>query len=264
MASFLSQTKKVIKKADLIIEVVDARFPIDSRNFELERMIKKLGKEYMIIINKSDLVPEEFLKKAAAKISKEVPTIYFSSIKRKGTRKVVTVINKLRHNKSVKIGVIGYPNVGKSAIINILKGKHVAATAAKPGSTKGIQFLKISSNILLIDTPGVVPIKGKKSAFLRGAIPIEQVDSIEDSTMSLISKFVKEGVANKVKDKYGVSVGNIDSFLERFAKKYNYIKKGNLLDTERAARKIYQDWIKGNLRVWWLPKKEIVLQKQKH
>ncbi len=255
MASFLNQTKKVIKKADLIIEVVDARFPIDSRNFELERMIKKLGKKYMIVINKADLVPEEFLKKATAKISKEVPTIYFSSTKRKGTRKVATTINKLRHNKSVKIGVIGYPNVGKSSIINILKGKHSAPTAAKPGSTKGVQFLKISSNILLIDTPGVVPIKGKKSAFLRGAIPIEQVDNIEDSTMSLLSKFVKMGVADKIKEKYGIPIGNLDDFLERFAKRYNYVKKGNIPDTERAARKIYQDWIKGNLRVWWMPAK---------
>jgi ribosome biogenesis GTPase A len=252
MVAFWEKVKRVILKSDFVIEVVDARFPMDSRNFELERFTQECGKVLMIIINKSDLVPEEFAKKATELISKDAVTIYLSSKQRHGIRALFDTIHKLRPVKRVKIGVVGYPNTGKSMIINLLKGKHSANTGAMPGVTRGEQTYKAAGHIKLIDTPGVVPIKGKKSAFLRGAVDISQVKDVQRSVHELLSEFIEKGVAGMVEQKYGIPLNNPVEFLELFAKKYNYLLKGGLFDMERAARKVYQDWICGSLKVYWL------------
>ncbi len=251
-AYFLETVKKVIKTVDLIIEVVDARFPMDSRNFELEKMIRMLDKKFIVVINKADLVPEDFVRFAAKQISYEAPAIYISSTERHGTRKLFDAINQLKRGDRVKIGVIGYPNVGKSMIINVLKGKHSAPTGSKPGITKSVQWIRISPDIMLFDTPGVVPLKGKKGAFLRGAIDVIKVTDIEQSVEEMLGEFIKKGVADKVEEKYGLPLETPVGFLEAFAKKYNLLRKGGLPDTERAARRIYHDWINGRIRLWWL------------
>ncbi|MDD5181645.1 MAG: 50S ribosome-binding GTPase [Candidatus Nanoarchaeia archaeon] len=249
---FLDTVKKVIKTVDLIIEVVDARFPMDSRNFELERMITQLNKKFIVVINKADLVPEEFARFAAKRISEEVSCTYISSTERHGTRKLFDAINQLKRGDRVKIGVIGYPNVGKSMIINVLRGKHSAPTGSKPGITKSVQWIRISPDIMLYDTPGVVPLKGKKGAFLRGAIDVIKVQDIEQSVEEMLGEFIKKGVADKVEAKYGMPLTTPDGFLEAFAKKYNLLRKGGVADTERAARRIYHDWITGKIKLWWL------------
>lgn len=252
MTSYLKQVKDVIYKSDLIIEVVDARFPMDSRNFELERLIQKLGKKYMIIINKADLVPELFAKKAARELSREVTAVYLSSPDRHGTRTVFDAINKLRQGKNVTIGVIGYPNVGKSTVINILKGRHSAPTANKPGHTKGIQLLRIAPNVMLVDTPGVLPLRGKRGAVLRGSVPFNQIDDIEIAVIEMIRELINRGAGKFIEEKYGIPLDDLNEYLEKFAMKYNLLRKGGVADTERAARRIYQDWLKGRLKVYWM------------
>lgn len=252
MVAFWEKVKKVILDSDMVIEVVDARFPMDSRNFELERFAKAHGKPLMIVINKSDLVPEEFSKKSTELLSKDATTIYISAQQRHGVRALFDTIHWIRPVKKVKIGVVGYPNTGKSMVINLLKGRHSANTGAIPGVTKGEQYYKATGKIMVIDTPGVVPIKGKKSAFLRGAIDIHQVTDIQLSVSELLSEFIKKGVASMVEQKYDIPLNSPAEFLELFAKKYNYLRKGGIFDTERAAKKIYHDWLKGTLNVYWI------------
>jgi len=251
-AYFIETVKKVIRTVDLIIEVVDARFPMDSRNFELEKMIKMLDKRFIVVINKADLVPEEFARLAAKKISEDAPAIYISSTERHGTRKLFDSINMLKRGNRVKIGVIGYPNVGKSMIINVLKGKHSAPTGSKPGITKSVQWIRVSPDIMLFDTPGVIPLKGKKGAFLKGAIDIIKVEDIQQSVEEMLGEFIKKGVADKVQEKYGIPLETPEGFLETFALKYNLLRKGGVADIDRAARRIYHDWITGKIRLWWL------------
>jgi hypothetical protein len=252
MASYSELVKNVINKADVIIEVVDARFPMDSRNFELESMIKKLGKDFIIVMNKADLVPENFLKMAAQRLSRDARTIYISSTQKKGARLIFSAIRMVRNEKKTKIGVIGYPNVGKSSLINVLVGRHSAPTGVLPGYTKGIQFLSLDANTMLIDTPGVLPLKGKKSAILKGCIPPHQIVDIEESVVALLSEFQTKGVGKFVEEKYGIPLGELSTFLERFAQRYNFLKSGGICDTKRAAEKIYHDWIKGILKVYWI------------
>jgi len=243
--------QKVIKNSDIILEVVDARFPKDSRNHKVEDLVKKLGKKLVIVMNKADLVPESFLKKVVRKFSREYPTVYLSAQKRHGTRNLFKLINKLRAGKSVKIGVVGYPNVGKSMIINILKGKHSAYVSPIPGYTKGIQYIRIAKGILLIDTPGVAPIKGKRGLAVKCAVDINKVSDPIELVKELL-KILSEKNKKAFKELYKIDIKDPDSFVKKVAEKYNFKIKGGILDLRRAAIKIYNDWLKGKLKIYWL------------
>ncbi|HDQ60097.1 MAG TPA: GTPase RsgA [Candidatus Woesearchaeota archaeon] len=249
--SYWAMAKDVIRKSDIVLEVVDARFPGDSRNFVIERLVRDLNKKLIIVINKVDLVPEFFVKKVTKEFSKEFPTTYISAQKRHGTKNLFNIINKLRAGKSVKIGVVGYPNVGKSMIINVLKGRHSASTAATPGHTKGIQLLRIAGNMMLVDTPGVTTIKGKRSLASKCAIDVNSAEDPIELVESLIA-ILAEKKPKAFVDRYGVPVENPSEFIAKIAKKYNLIMKGGMPDIRRAAIKIYTDWLKGRLKVYWL------------
>jgi len=252
MTSYFFQVKDVIRESDMLIEVVDARYPQESRNFELEHAIKKHGKSLLIVMTKADLVPESFLKRASALISKTFPVVYISATKRHGTRKLFDTIRKLRNGKSVTIGVFGYPNVGKSSLINVLKGRHSAPTSPIPGYTKGRQLLRLEKNVMLIDTPGVAPLRGKKSLFLKGAIGMHQVRDIQESVINLLNELVVKGAKKTIEEHYGLQLNDPADFLVSFADKYNFRLKGNKPDTRRAAEKIYTDWLHGRINFYWL------------
>ena len=130
MASYKALVKDVIRKADVLLEIIDARFPDETRNSEVERGIVRLNKPLIIVINKSDLVSREKLEKTKARLSKIAPVVFVSSRERSGT-------TMLRHQilasaaiktgikgRDILVGTIGYPNVGKSSVINSVTGRH--------------------------------------------------------------------------------------------------------------------------------------------
>jgi len=128
-----SIAKKVLREANVIFEVVDARVPLETRNTVVESLSREMGKELFIIMNKVDLVPRDFALKAKKEIEKDFPVILFSAHKNIGKREIENVIKRLsKKGKIIKIGVLGYPNVGKSSLINTLKRKKVATTSPKP------------------------------------------------------------------------------------------------------------------------------------
>ena len=163
-----SIAEKILEDSDIILEILDARFIEDTRNLELEEEIKKKNKQLIYVINKSDLLK----KKTKAKLENLKPNALISCKNRTGTKNLRELIKRLA--KSIKkpegqfekiiVGVLGYPNTGKSSLINLLIGKASAGVGSDAGFTRGIQKLRLSDEILLLDSPGVIPEKEYSSS----------------------------------------------------------------------------------------------------
>ena len=161
---------KIIENSDIILEILDARFPEDTRNPELEELIQKENKKIIYVFNKSDLIDKRKLRK----FNYLNPSITISCTKHQNIKDLRDLIKriakKIQHpidfDKSgkVTVGVIGYPNTGKSSLINILIGKSSAGVGSDAGFTKNIQKLKLSEEITLLDSPGVIPKQEYSSA----------------------------------------------------------------------------------------------------
>jgi nuclear GTP-binding protein len=155
---------KVIDSSDVVIQVLDARDPMGTRSNRIETFIKKEKphKHLVLLLNKCDLVPVWVTKKWVALLSQEYPTMAFYSSMRHPFGKGA-LINLLRQfaklhsdRKQISVGFIGYPNVGKSSVINTLRSKKVCSVAPIAGQTKVWQYITLMRNIFLVDCPGVV------------------------------------------------------------------------------------------------------------
>lgn len=235
--------KKIIKESDIILEVLDARIPLETRNEKIEKIINKYKKELILVINKSDLVPEDFAKKVKERFEYEYPTVFVSCKTRKGLRALRKAIKIYSPEKEkVLIGVVGYPNTGKSSLINSLVGRHRALTGSLPGITKGIQIIKLSRKFYLIDTPGVFPVENLEKAVIIGAIDPSKLEHPEKCCLLLLNKILEKYDNIKL---YGIEIKDPIKFLENLSKKLNK----NLRET---CIKILLDWIKGNIKVYWI------------
>ncbi|WP_297494916.1 GTPase, partial [Thermococcus sp.] len=198
--------REVIDEADLIVEVVDARDPIGTRNRKLEKLVMEEGKPLLIVMNKADLVPKEWAEEYKRK--SEIPVVFISARERKGTgilRKEIRKLAKplLDEREKVKVALIGYPNVGKSTIINTLKGKKAVGTAPIPGYTKGKQLIRLSNKIWLLDSPGVVPIDDFDELVIKGGFPADKIDEPVKPALKLISRILETRKA-AITEKFGI------------------------------------------------------------
>jgi ribosome biogenesis GTPase A len=236
----------VIEKSDIVLEILDARFIEKTRNRETEYKIKNTNKILIHVINKCDFVDKKGLDAAKKDLEN---CVFVSAKKHLGTtllRQKIKFLAKKYKIKNPIIGVIGYPNVGKSSLINALKGKGSAPTSSEAGHTKGKQYLRISESIMMIDTPGIIG-KGASNDENLVLIGAKNPEIIEDPDL-VVFKLMKQypGLLEKT---YGVEVKNSrPRVLEYIAVKLNMLKKGGLPDIERASRKILQDWLKGKIK----------------
>jgi hypothetical protein len=249
-----SIAKKILKNANIVLEVIDARIPFETRNKVVENLAKEWNKDLIIVINKIDLVPETFLNDIKKEIEKEFPVVLFSAHKNKGIKELLNKIKEISKGKNlVKIGVLGYPNVGKSSVINSLKKKKVATTSPKPGMTRGEKLIKLSNNIFLIDTPGIITLEFQEDLALKGSWIPEKLEQPVDVALKLIGKIV-ENKPEALKETYKIDFENEEdpvSILEKIGEKLNYKVKGGEIDYERTAKKVLWDWIKGNIKAYW-------------
>ena len=140
---------RVIEESDIILEVLDSRFIEKTRNFEIEKKVKKLGKLIIYVFNKSDLVNINKIK-LDMELEKLKPNLFFSSKERSGSvnlKRLIKIESKKLKQESVNVGVIGYPNTGKSSLINLLTRKSDVKTSSEEGYTKGMQKIKISKGL---------------------------------------------------------------------------------------------------------------------
>jgi len=244
---------KAVMNADVVLEILDPRDPMAFRIPLVEKRLTELGKRVILVINKADLVPKHILEKWKKVFEREFPTVFVSARHRLGTSKLRRMIFKSAPKKSdvIRVAVIGYPNVGKSTLINILKGAHSAPTGAKPGLTRSIQAVR-RGRLIILDTPGVFPYEDAETLVYKGAIRVEALDDPIYHAIELITKLksIKPTIFREV---YDVDDEDPVKLLEKLALKRLKLLKGGAPDITEAARIILRDWQVGKLVIWKEP-----------
>mgnify|MGYP001582823109 CR=1 FL=1 len=246
---------KIIYEADIILEVLDSRFIEKTRNPEIEKLVKSLGKKLIYILNKSDLVDVKQIK-ADVEIESIKPHIFFSYKDRRSSALLKRLIKIEAHKlgkEAVNFGVIGYPNSGKSSLINLLIGRTVARTSSEAGYTKGLQKVKITKGIYLIDTPGIIPGYEKAKTNRELVAKHSQIGAVTWDKASnpdmLVFKLMK-AYPNVVEKHYGIDTkGNSEELIEILGKRLHYLVKGGEVDEMRTAKHILRDWQEGKIRI---------------
>ncbi len=248
------QIDQVIKESDIILEVLDARFIEKTRNTEIEQKVKDSGKILIYIFNKSDLVDVDKVRQEEG--FKELkPNMFFSSKDRKGSailRKLIKMELKKIKKDLINVGIIGYPNTGKSSLINLLVGRSVSRTSSEAGFTKGIQKLKISNGVYLVDTPGIIP-PAEKTHEQRVLARHSQIGAItwdRAKDPQMVVNMIMQEYLGILEKHYRIDAkGDSEVLIEKLGRRSNYLKKGNLVDENRTAKKILKDWQEGKIRV---------------
>ena len=256
------QMQEDIKLIDLVIELVDARIPLSSRNPDIDELGK--NKARLIIMNKSDLSDENQNKEWAAYFKKMGYYVVGLDARTKTGMKTVTNVvveackEKIERdrrrgilNRPVRAMVVGIPNVGKSTFINALAGKACAKTGNKPGVTKGKQWIRLNKNVELLDTPGILWPKfedqqvGLHLAMI-GSIN-DEILNVEELALSVIDYLTAE-YPGTLEKRFGFE-GMTDrvEILGEIARVRGCLKKGNELDYEKAARLLMDDFRSGKL-----------------
>lgn len=252
MTSYKLMVKDVIKKADILLEVVDARFPDETRNHEVERNIGRAKKPFIIVLNKCDLVSNEKLEKSKSSLSKIAPTVFVSSKDKNGTtmlRHKILEVASIK-DRDILVGALGYPNTGKSSVINGVTGKNKASTSAISGHTRGVQLVKAGSRIRFIDTPGVIPFD-EHDEYVQGLLGVKDTTHLKDPIGVALKIIEKTCTENKkaLETFYKVTIEGQDSYevLEMIGSQCNFLKKKGEVDEMRAAVRIINDWQQGKL-----------------
>merc|ERR1719238_423090 len=258
---------KVIDSSDVVIQVIDARDPMGTRNSNFERELRKNHphKKLVLLLNKCDLIPAWAASRWTKSLNKEYPTVAFhaSVTNPFGKAALIQLLRQfaqlLKQRQHVQIGLVGYPNVGKSSVINALKMKKVCKAAPIPGETKVWQYVSLTKKIFLIDCPGIVPPTDKDFAadsakVLKGVVRAERIE--------FPSNYIPE-VLTRVKHKYLLERYKLPSdtepwedheeFLKVLAIKMGKLRKGGEPDVEIVSRMILYDWQRGGLPFFTMP-----------
>ncbi len=262
MTKAMRMMQENIKLVDVIIEIIDTRIPVSSRNPDIAKLAN--GKIRVIVLNKFDLADDVASKKWKAYFESEGYNVAITNSKSgKGVRAVNDVIMKACHekierdrkrgiiNRPVRAMIVGIPNVGKSTFINSFAGKACAKTGDKPGVTKGKQWIKLNKNVELLDTPGVLWPKFEDE---KTGINLALIGSINDDIIQIEELAYKllEILSGSYKDRLKEYLGSEPDgspyeLLERFAVKRGCIAKGDSLDTNRAAILLLDDYRAGKI-----------------
>ena len=240
---------KVVGAADVVVEVLDARFPALTRIARLEALVKKNpGKRLILAINKADLVSKDALERLGSIYSKQ-NCVILSAKNSIGINELVVMIRESSGKSRKKVAIVGYPNTGKSILINRLSKRARVGTSSESGFTKGMQHISGKQGFMLIDTPGIVPFEDRdelRLGIVSGISPSKLSDP-ELVAFELLDIFRKNN-PKALLDAYGIDADN-DEFLTELARKRNMLLKGNIPDERRAAIEFLNDWHKGKVRV---------------
>ncbi|KAJ1656698.1 GTPase required for pre-60S ribosomal subunit nuclear export and maturation [Dispira simplex] len=252
---------KVIDSSDVVIHVLDARDPMGTRCPSVEQYLKKEAKHkhLVFLLNKVDLVPTWVTARWVKILSKEYPTLAFHasinhSFGRGALIQLLRQFSRLHADKKqISVGFIGYPNTGKSSIINTIKSKKVCNVAPIPGETKVWQYITLMRRIYLIDCPGVVHPSSEDSdadIVLKGVVRVENVKSPEQYIPDLLQRVRPEYL------RYTYNIegwNNAEEFLSLIASQSGKLLKGGEPDLATVAKMVLNDWLRGKIPFFTSP-----------
>ncbi|KAL9102377.1 MAG: hypothetical protein Q9163_002470 [Psora crenata] len=251
---------KVIDASDVVIHVLDSRDPLGTRCRSVEKYIKEEAphKHLIFVLNKCDLVPTGVAASWVRALSTEYPTLAFhASITNSfGKGSLIALLRQFSslhsNRKQISIGFIGYPNTGKSSIINTLRKKKVCTVAPIPGETKVWQYITLMKRIYLIDCPGVVPSNqgdSPEDILLKGVVRVENVENPEQYIAAVLKKTKPQHI-ERTYDVRGFSTPT--EFLEILARKGGRLLKGGEADVDGVAKMVLNDFLRGKIP-WYTP-----------
>ena len=265
----MAKTRRLIASnislVDAVVEIVDARLPLSSRNPEMDHMTK--GKPRLVLLNKSDLADEKTTQQWISYFRKNGSEALAVDCKSgKGLKSILqtlknTVLKELMDKRTqngmsgaaIRLMIVGIPNVGKSSLINKLAGSKRAKVEDRPGVTRTKQWVKLDNNTELLDMPGVLwPKFEDQEVAIRlaftGAISDDILD-IETLAMKLLS-YLAENYPNSLKERYKLELTGEETgleLLEKVGKKRGMMISGGEINTERAAITVIDEFRSGKL-----------------
>jgi len=285
---YIKEFKKVVEAADVVIQVLDARDPLRSRCPQVESAVISAGtsKKLVLLLNKVDLVPRDVVEKWLKYLRNEFPTLAFKASTQNqkenlarskidynsaseqllqssqclGAETLMKLLGNYSRSLDVKtairVGVVGFPNVGKSSVINSLKRAQACDTGSVPGMTKQMQEVKLDKNIKMIDSPGIV--------MSSSVDPVERVlrnctrlDLAGIEASLVVEHILRRCSTQQIMLQYGVpNFKDTTEFLTMMAQKMGRLKKGGIPDVEKAAFKVVEDWNTGKIRYYTQPPEE--------
>ncbi|XP_075460861.1 nucleolar GTP-binding protein 2 [Ascaphus truei] len=245
---------KVIDSSDVVVQVLDARDPMGTRSPHIETYLKKEKhwKHLIFVLNKCDLVPTWATKRWVARLSQDYPTLAFhasltNSFGKGAFIQLLRQFGKLHGDKKqISVGFIGYPNVGKSSVINTLRSKKVCNVAPIAGLTKVWQYITLMRRIFLIDCPGVVYPSGDSETdiVLKGVVQVEKIKCPEDHIDAVLARAKPEYISKT----YRIDTWeNAEDFLEKLAFRTGKLLKGGEPDRQTVSKMVLNDWQRGRI-----------------
>ena len=248
-----------LKMVDIVIEVIDARIPVSSRNPIIDELVK--NKRRLIILNKSDLSDPKANEAWAETFKKQGNlALTMNCMTGIGVGQLYKLLSRLQdeknegqlRKKSLRMMIVGVPNVGKSSLINRMTGKKSAKTGDRPGVTKGKQWLGLENGMQLLDTPGILwpkfedPQVGLNLAFC-GSIKDEILDTAS-LALELI-KVLQLDYPQLLRERYKLDELDEDALvnMEAIAAKRGFILSGKRVDYERCARTVLDEFRGGKI-----------------
>ncbi len=242
--------EKIISISDIVLEILDARFAKEMQNKDIEKLIKNKGKKIIYVLNKSDLT----LKRD----KRFNPSVFVSCKTQKGISELrnkikieASKIKKEGEYSRIQVGVIGYPNTGKSSLINLLIGRNSAKTGAEAGFTKGIQKLRLNEGIHLLDSPGVIPAdeysmtsEEKIAQHVKfGGRSHNQVKNPEFALNEIVRSNKKA-----FEEFYKIKFNDAEELIEKIGRKKGFLQKKGEVNSDSVSRIILKDWQSGIIK----------------
>mmetsp|Transcript_38828 Transcript_38828/g.49566 ORF Transcript_38828/g.49566 Transcript_38828/m.49566 type:complete len:603 (+) Transcript_38828:102-1910(+) len=277
--AFLRELKKVVEHSDVVLQVLDARDPLGSRAQQVEDMVlRSANKRLVYVLNKVDLVPRDAVVDWLAYLRRQHPTVAFKcatqdnashlsqrkgkaedtaadALKRSGSVGAEALMQLLKNysrceggvKRTLSVGVVGYPNVGKSSLINSLKRTKSVGVSPTPGFTRSMQEINLDKNIRLLDCPGIVfDDSDSKSVLLKNCVDPDALEDPFPAVEALLERTAPEALmqlyqipAFDPKDSH--------SFLAHAARKKGKLLKGGIPNYPATAKAVLKDWNSGKV-----------------